>query len=96
MSDPAINHKGWHLSACERHGDDDPAGDGCNPNCPRSLHERVERLDQRVHDQTHARIHAELAIESALKDIERGRQYDAEATLRRALENGSSDTSDGS
>lgn len=52
--------------------------------------EYVAQLDQRVHDQTHARIHAELAIESALEDIERGRQYDAEATLRRALGSGSS------
>lgn len=40
----AINDRGWHLAVCERHGDNDPAGDGCNPNCPRRLHGEIEGL----------------------------------------------------
>lgn len=40
----AINHKGWHLGGCERHGDDDPANEGCKGNCPRRLHAEIDRL----------------------------------------------------
>lgn len=44
QSSMAINHKGWHVAACERHGDDDPANEGCTGNCPRRLHAEIDRL----------------------------------------------------
>ena len=43
-AETAIKHKGFHLGACLHSHDSFPAGDGCNPNCPRLLHAEIDRL----------------------------------------------------